>query len=140
MNRWMRAKPVSISAQALHLNKDYPGSRSICHKGMLTWNGVVSARRSSGEYHLRMTYRPGERPRVQVVEPDLKVSADGRKIPHLFSQEEQSLCLHFIGVWKPTMLLAKSIVPWAVLWTEYFEWWLFTDEWAGEEIDHSGTK
>jgi hypothetical protein len=87
-----------------------------------------------------MTYRPGERPRVRVVEPELKAIAKGRKIPHLFIQEEQTLCLHFIGVWKPSMLLAKSIVPWAVLWTEYFEWWLFTDEWAGEEIHHSGTK
>ena len=92
------------------------------------------------EYRLKLTYDLGNRPRILVVKPNLREIANGRKIPHLFSQEEQSLCLHYREVWNPTQILAMTIVPWALLWTEYFEWWLVTGRWAGDEVVHFGLK
>ena len=87
-----------------------------------------------------MTYRLGARPRVRVMSPNLQILTGGKKAPHLFSQVEQTLCLHYHCVWKPTMLLSETIVPWAILWAEYFEWWLVNGSWAGDEIVHSGVK
>jgi hypothetical protein len=87
-----------------------------------------------------MTYRLGKPPSVRVIDPDLSEVTEGKKVPHLFSPGEQTLCLHYHGVWKPNMILAETIVPWAILWTEYFEWWLVTGDWAGDEVEHAGTK
>jgi hypothetical protein len=33
--------------------------------------------------------------------------------------------------WEPTLLLSRTVVPWAVLWFYYFEIWLVTGEWPG---------
>lgn len=141
MNRsWCKTPALGVAVQQAHIKKCYPGSPVACRNGLLSWEGIVSARESSGKYRLRMTYRAGTRPKIRVVEPNLREIALDRKIPHLFSQADQTLCLHFTGVWKPNLILAKTIIPWAVLWTEYFEWWVFTDEWAGEEIHHTGAK
>jgi hypothetical protein len=139
-NRWCITAPLGVTAQALALKRFYPETAVVCRKGLLTWTGVASPRGTSLLYSMRLTYRPGDRPEIRIIEPDLKIIAEGRTVPHLFSQREQTLCLHFRGIWKSDMLLAMTIIPWAVLWTEYFEGWLFTNEWAGDEIEHSGVK
>lgn len=77
---------------------------------------------------------------MKVVEPNLREVADGKRVPHLFSQEEQTLCLHYHGSWRPHELIAKTIVPLVLLWTEYFEWWLVTGRWAEEEVAHTACK
>ena len=138
--RWLKQKPLSTAVQAMSLRKYFPDTEVRTKIDVLTWEGVASARESSMEYQLRLAYKLGERPDFWVIEPNLQEIAGERKIPHLFSQTEQSLCLHYSGIWKPHQLLTKTIVPWAVLWTEYFEWWLATDRWAGEEVHHSGDK
>ena len=138
--RWCKQKSLSLAIQAMHLRKCYPESHTKFHRNRLEWDGVASARPSSMEYRLKLTYDLGNRPRILVVKPNLREIANGRKIPHLFSQEEQSLCLHYREVWNPTQILAMTIVPWALLWTEYFEWWLVTGRWAGDEVVHFGLK
>lgn len=139
-HRWCRQKSLSLAIQTMHLRKCYPESHTRFHRNRLEWEGVASARPSSLQYHLKLVYDLGNRPKVWVIEPDLQELSAGRTIPHLFSQKEQSLCLHYREVWKPNQILAMTIIPWALLWTEYFEWWLVTDRWAGDEVTHSGVK
>jgi len=139
-HRWRKQGPPSLAVQAMHLHSCYPDSHFSYFRKTLKWEGIASARGSSLEYRLKMSYQVGVRPKIWVTEPNLVKLAGDRPIPHVFSQEDQILCLHDIGVWKPTQFLARTIVPWALLWTEYFEWWLVTGRWAGDEVAHSGLK
>lgn len=138
--RWCHPKPLGVAVQALQLSRAFPTAQVFLRSGLLTWEAQTVPHPGANRYDLRMTYRLGERPHVRIVDPDLKGLASGKKVPHLFSQIEQTLCLHYHGVWKSNMLLAAEIVPWAILWTEYFEWWLVTGEWTGDEVDHVGRK
>lgn len=87
----------------------------------------------SREYSIRITMKKGKPPRVYVLEPDLSLLADGRKIPHLYSQKEHRLCLYLPRAreWDHGMSVASTIVPWTFLWLYYFEEWLFSNVWKG---------
>ena len=124
----------------MHLDQRFPGAALSLKCGLLVWEASTIPHPGAVRYDLRMTYRDFERPQVRVIDPDLTGLSRGKKVPHLFSQRDQTLCLHYHGVWQPSMLLATTIVPWAVLWTEYFEWWLVTGMWAGDEILHGRVK
>ena len=85
-------------------------------------------------YSLRLTYRQaGPVPQVVVVNPDLTVLAEGRKLPHVYQQTPTRLCLYMPGTgqWTPDKSIAATIVPWTVLWLFYFEQWLLSNEWKG---------
>jgi hypothetical protein len=124
----------------MHLRKNFPEAHCLVTPSTLKWEGITGVREASMRYHLRLDHKIGERPRVRVLAPNLIEIADGKSVPHLFSQAEQTLCLHWRGSWQQHQILAETIVPWSVLWTEYFEWWLVTGRWAGDEIAHEGPK
>lgn len=138
--RYYRQRSLGCSVQVLHLRKHYPSGEFNLKKGNLIWTGFVTPHGGARQYEIKLHYRPLFRPEVSVVSPNLTELSGGKRVPHLFSQQEQTLCLHYHGVWKHTMLLAETIIPWAVLWTAYFEWWLVTDTWAGDEILHGKTR
>lgn len=75
-------------------------------------------------------------PKVYVTSPNLLELANGRKIPHLYSQKKQKLCLFLPQVreWHSAKILSRTVVPWIYLWLFYFEEWLFSDEWKGGGI------
>jgi len=109
------------------------------HAGQLVWNFTAQPTPVSREYALRISYRQGATPKIWIISPDLHQFTDGRKIPHLYEQNPPRLCLYYVKTdeWTPTMLIASTIVPWAILWLYYFEEWLFSDEWKGGGI-HPG--
>ena len=50
------------------------------------------------------------------------------------------------GEWHGGLLIASTVVPWAVLWLYFFEEWLVSDEWKGggvhpanDELDDPNT-
>lgn len=90
-------------------------------------------------YQIRITYKLGKLPQSYVLDPSIGELAGGRKIPHLYSQDEQKLCLFYPrhGEWNETMWLSASIVPWVSTWLFYFEEWLVSDDWKGGGI-HPG--
>jgi hypothetical protein len=59
--------------------------------------------------------------------------SNGRKIPHLYSQTKQQLCLYKPGKgeWSSEMMLGKIVLPWVELWLFYFEEWLVSGKWKG---------
>ena len=87
--------------QALQLSRAFPTARVSLRSGLLTWDAETVPHPGAYRYDLRMTYRLGERPRVRVLDPDLKGVAFGKRVPHLFSQIEQTLCLHYHGIRRP---------------------------------------
>jgi hypothetical protein len=63
-------------------------------------------------------------------------------IPHIYGLHDNprgaDLCLYHPQSrdWNDEMLVAKSIVPWSAEWLFYYEMWLVTGVWGGEEAEH----
>lgn len=89
---------------------------------------------------MQVSYRLGKRPRVHVVEPQLRKNYKGEAVPHLHA--DSSLCLYYpkYGEWRPSLSVADTIIPWASLWLYYYEVWLAVGEWLGGGISHDGPK
>ena len=102
-------------------------------KGVLTWEFEARPSPLSRVYRLRIRQRKNYSPDVYVLSPNLNDLADGRWLPHVYSQKPARLCLHFpkYDEWTFDKSIAETIVPWAYLWLFYFEHWLATDEWQG---------
>lgn len=83
-------------------------------------------------------------PTVRVISPTLsrRSAAPDQPVPHLYGphdhQRGPELCLFYPTDrdWAEHMLVAESIVPWAVEWLFYYEMWQVTGEWGGEEALH----
>ena len=116
----------------LRANPICPGTGTI-RAGRLVWNCDLSPTPLSRAYSVRIEYERNSSPAVIVEKPDLRILAEGRKIPHVYSEEPVRLCLYLprSGQWSPWMLLDQTIVPWAVLWLYFFEEWLRSGEWLG---------
>lgn len=74
-------------------------------------------------------------PELLVLDPDPRVLAVGRKVPHTYPHDGPGtkLCLWLPDAheWAATMKLSETYLPWAAEWLDYFEEWLVTGEWAG---------
>ncbi|MFD1786476.1 hypothetical protein ACFSC3_02710 [Sphingomonas floccifaciens] len=63
-------------------------------------------------------------------------------IPHIYGPHDDprgaDLCLFHPRSrdWTDDMLLAESIVPWTAEWLFYYEMWLVTGLWGGDEAEH----
>lgn len=102
--------------------------------GVLTWEFHARPSPISRRYHIRLSYKRGDVPRVVVLSPDLEKLAAGRRLPHVYyAYSPLSLCLYLpgSGEWTAAHPLSETIVPWTVLWLAYFEDWLLTDDWKG---------
>lgn len=74
-------------------------------------------------------------PEMAVLEPDLRLLAGARPLPHTYPHEGRGthLCLWLPrrNEWVPRMHLADSYLAWSAEWLNYFEEWLYTGDWAG---------
>lgn len=84
----------------------------------------------SCEYDVEIRYQLPHYPRTKILKPEL-LRPNGKPIPHMYNQERLCLFHPRWHDWRPTMLIAKSILPWASLWLFYYEVWLATGEWLG---------
>lgn len=123
---------ISMPMQKAYLDSKYPNSKCIVQRGELTWTGYVQPTPYSFKYRLKITWTENRSPKVYVIEPMLNKYND-QNIPHLYSQEEQRLCLFHPSYyeWNNGMYIADSIIPWASEWFIYYELWLATGEWLG---------
>ncbi len=131
--RYIKQKALSPPLQLYGLNRHFPDGSGSMNKGRLTWIYAIRPTPLSREYSIRIIYRLESQPEVFVLEPSLKLLADGRTIPHLYSQDKEKLCLYRpkYKEWVPSDQLALTIVPWIFSWLFYFEEWLVSDEWKG---------
>jgi len=96
----------------------------------------------SRKYAVELQYLRNRPPDVYVREPNLTDLADKRKLPHVYDQEKQQLCLYLpgCGYWTPDKPLASTVMLWASLWLFHFEVWLVTDVFHGQGVHPSSTK
>jgi hypothetical protein len=141
-NKIPKPPNLSASAQSIALRQCFPSGQTAWNRCEVRWTGEISPSEFSRTYVVELNYNVGDPPRVWVRQPDLKRLADGRKLPHMYDQETQRLCLYFpnIGLWRPNMALACTVLPWTCLWLYTFEIWLVTDVWHTRGVHPDGLK
>lgn len=124
-------RPLSVVQQGAALKRVQPHSvvRYSGHQDMI-WKGHVQPTPMSCEYEVEIGYQLKHFPRTRVLKPEL-ISPEGERIPHMYDQKRLCLFHPKFGDWRPTMLIANSILPWAALWLFYYEVWLAVGEWHG---------
>jgi hypothetical protein len=124
---------LNLAQQLFSLRRMYPKGKGAITHPELIWQDQLVPTPLSRSYCTAVTYRFGSAPRTHVLSPSLVELAGGRRIPHLYSQKDQWLCLYLpgTGAWNSSKFISKTIIPWALLWFFYFEEWLLSGEWKG---------
>ena len=113
------------------LEKEFPNSTvSIIGHNKIVWKCQLRPTALSLLYDVKLVFN-GSRPDVYVVKPNPLQKADGeKKLPHVYDQKKQELCLYWKD-WNKAMPLSKTVVPWIADWLYYYEIWLYTGIWEG---------
>lgn len=138
LRKFPNSPPLNVAQQLSALRCLYPLGNGHLLKNRMAWEGILIPSAFSREYIVRIDYRPGKFPSVQVLQPSLRLLSSGRKPPHVFKDHGDPLCLFYAAAreWNSSMLIARTIVPWSCEWLFHFEAWLFTGEWDGGGISH----
>lgn len=124
-----RAAP--LHKQLLAMEQHHPGFAATWYCDEVVWTGLIQPTERANTYKVRVTYRLGSPPVVDVLEPELKSREPGKPIPHLYKGGHLCLFLPFGFEWDASKLVANTIVPWATLWLHHYEVWRVTGEWLG---------
>jgi hypothetical protein len=98
------------------------------------WIGEAAPQFS--RFLLEIRYALGGFPRTRILKPTLvrlPGNAEG-ELPHVYPPaDDPSLCLFDPEAreWNGGMLIAETIVPWALDWIACYELWLMTGRWTG---------
>jgi hypothetical protein len=93
------------------------------------WEGNFNPSASCAIYRVRINALAGQRPWVQVLDPELRISSNQMMETHRF--RHGGLCLHLREEWTPDQYIAETIVPWTALWLINYEYWLASGAWLG---------
>ena len=132
----VRSKRFTSIQQAAVLKSRYKFSNSrwsIKPHGF-TWFFEVRPTALSDTYTLKIKYNEPFIPQVYVISPKPLALAKGAdKLPHTYDTKRQRLCLFrpYCGEWNGSMLIADTIVHWAIEWLYYYENWVYTGKWLG---------
>lgn len=128
-----KPKPLTLAQQDALIRYRFPQFRFSWRQS--TWVGTLSPSDDSPQYLIRITYRLGRAPKVEVLSPAIRPDA-----PHRFG--DGSLCLYYSkdGSWHSQVCIAESIIPWAAEWLFYYEHWLKSGTWLGPEAPHDRQK
>lgn len=98
--------------------------------------GTIRPTDRSTRYYIEVRYRDGGSPQVRVLEPRIEYSA---KI-HMY--KSGTFCLYDSRnqPWQSTYHLCDTILPWVAEWLVYYEIFLMTGKWIGNEAPHNGPK
>jgi hypothetical protein len=88
----------------------------------------------SREYRVHLEYQVQHLPRVFIDDPPLKRLHPDKRVEHTFSDNE--VCL-FRREFHSDMILARTVLPWLLLWLVFYESWRVTGNWQGEG-EHPG--
>lgn len=108
-----------------------PQFRHSWNRDVVTWRGPMRPTPLSTEYVVRITYKLGSAPSVDVLDPKLMPRAPGEKIPHTYTENRLCLYLPRANDWTARDLIADTIVPWTSFWLFFYETWHATGEWLG---------
>jgi hypothetical protein len=124
---------LSLPQQYLFLQRSKTiKGEGVLGPGRLEWRFRAQPTPLSRSYQVTLVLERGGTPDVRVVDPDLRLLAGGRDLPHIYRGPDR-LCLYLPGTgqWDADKRLDLTIIPWIHLWLIYFEEWLVSDDWKG---------
>ena len=129
---------AQIVAEIGQLKRYFPSGRVINETtDSLTWEVRLQPTELSRVYTIKLKYKVGDFPRVYVTDPFPLERYPGKDfLAHVYSTSKQELCLYMRGTgeWSRHKMIAKTVIPWAAEWLQFYELWLATGEWYGEGI------
>ena len=85
--RWRQSRNLTAAQQYLALRSNpVCEGRGVLGRGQFTWTWHVAPSFLGRIYTLRVEFKQGGRPQVFVDQPDLVALAEGRKLPHVYSE------------------------------------------------------
>ena len=124
---------LSLPQQYLFLQRSKTISgEGVLGPGRLEWRFRAQPTPLSRSYQVTLVLARDGTPDVRVVDPELRLLAGGRDLPHIYHNPDR-LCLYLPGTgqWDTSKRLDLAIIPWTYLWLIYFEEWLMSDDWKG---------
>ena len=130
----VRRKSIDVGVQIFWMQRHFPGFHYRGGK----WIGSLQPSPLSALYRVRIQYRGPRTPIILVDDPVIDADA-----PHRYP--DGSVCLFYPGdsgdaIWKHNSIIALTIVPWTAEWLYFYECWLDTGTWFGDEAPHTGQK
>ena len=128
--------PLNMAIQAEKIRHLFPESNVMYNQTILTWKYSLRPSPLSAEYDVRLVYRRDEHPNMYVVNQKLELYKESEKLPHVYDNERQRLCLYFKKTheWNSAMFISETIIPWTSEWLLHYECWLSTGIWHGGGI------
>jgi hypothetical protein len=129
-NRYLPRTAVCLALQGLRLLATYPQFETrASSRQRAVWRGTLQPTELSNVYTVEIAYTLAQRPDVRVLDPQLEVHPNRKRLPHVYPGNK--LCLYTFGEWYPGLYIANTIVPWISLWLFFYEIWLLTGKWKG---------
>lgn len=129
----MAKQRFDVGIQILWMSRFFPQFKY--NRKRKEWTGSLQPRPSSPRYRVLIRYRGARSPRVKVLDPPID-----KRAPHQYKGGYLCLFLPVDHSWNEKSIIAETIVPWTAEWLYYYEYWLETGEWFGEEAPHAGPK
>lgn len=123
-----------MTNQAGAIRSYFPNGTLHVSENKLVWAGSIIPSPNSQIYSIKLTYSYKNGVKVYVVSPKpLPLAMGESRLPHVYSHEEQRLCLYYPNgeEWNSSKYLVHTIFPWASEWLFYYELWVVTGEWLG---------
>ena len=133
-----KAHSLSMALQAGKIKSLFPGSVISNDPNKIIWKYSITPSPLSCTYEIKLIYIKGEQPNIFVLNPKLSLHPNEKKLPHVYDNEKQWLCLYYRKAreWNSSMLLTETVIPWTSEWLYHYEIWLATGEWHGGGIHH----
>ena len=123
-------RPLTPAQQGYFLKLAFPDFQVKTARNQLRCTGVLQPSPISDAYTVKLEYEvSAPRPRVHVLQPELRLAKGKTKLPHVFPGNE--LCLHLSSDWRPDQKICEFVIPWISVWLYFYEVWLVTGEWLG---------
>lgn len=138
--KYFTQRPLSLTLQKLKLQQVYPKliDKIFIYKNSLYCEMRLQPSENSCIYKVKIKYKLRERPKVWMIEPQVK-KFNGEYPIHKYGFDEAGhieLCVYcpYLDKWDEVhMFLAEVFVPWVATWLRTYECWLATGIWFYDE-------
>ena len=128
--------PILEELQALGYISEFKSKigvwRNYTFAFYLTQQDIVGEKVTTdfSRYKVRIEYYKTLPPKIFIDEPLIEKG--------IHRYKDGSLCLyHFSNFkWEDNMSISSNLLPWVYMWIYYYETWLKTGKWFGEEYEH----
>lgn len=124
-----KVRALTAIAQMRDMAAKFPEFTAYRRGNEASWEGNFKPSGGCASYLVRIDALSGQRPRVKVIDPPLRIRPDQYRETHCFN--DGSLCLHLHEQWTADMLVADTIIRWIPVWLINYEYWLATGMWFG---------